>query len=168
MEKTTTGVVTNVFILLTVAFVASPCWGTRVTNTAALNLERAAGKTDILSFVTQDILLINCHLVMEIATIITILAKILDPKQIFLAMVVAMPMENNVFQFKICAEELQNALSLLKSVVIVINSDALVEYSLVTSLYRVKPTSIAITIPVSTLTLMRTLTEVMKKLLKMS
>ena len=102
------------------------------TNTVALNLERAAGKTDIQSFVTLGILLINRHLVMEIVTIITIPANLLDPKQIFLAMVVVMPMENNVFQFKICAEELQNAMSLLRSVVMVINSDALVEYSLET------------------------------------
>ena len=102
------------------------------TNTVALNLERAAGKTDIQSFVTLGILLINCHLVMEIVTIIIIPAYLLDHKQIFHAMVVAMPMENNVFQFKICAEELQNAMSLLRSVVMVINSDALVEYSLET------------------------------------
>ena len=128
----TTSVVTNVRVSFSVAFVASSCWDTRETNTVALNLERAAGETDIQSFVTLGILLINRHLVMEIVTIITIPANILDPKQIFLAMVVAMPMENNVFQFKICAEELQNAMSLLRSVVMVINSDALVEYSLET------------------------------------
>ena len=132
MEKITTSVVTNVIIFISVVFVESPCWDIRVTNIAALNLERAAEETDFQSFVTLGILSINRHLVMEIVTIITIPANILDPKQIFLAMVVAMPMENNVFQFKICAEELQNAMSLLRSVVMVINSDALVEYSLET------------------------------------